>query len=330
MPEHAIHLKRRPVGLARVEDFEVRPLTLPRLGEGEVLVRNHWLSVDPFMMLVVSGKGRLAPVAVDGIIAPGGAVGAVMESRNANWRVGEVVVNATIGWREAYVTHGRDLTRALPGAKPSWHLSVLGLTGLTAYVGIEFLLKPLPGETLFISGGAGAVGSLALQFAKQRDCRVIASTGSGEKAEWLRALGADHVINYRKDDTLAALKEICPDGLDAYFDNVGGETLEAAIKALRVGGRVGVCGAVSRYGEVDYRAGPANFAAITEKALTFHGVSALLGVPRQQEITTDLLARLRDGKLVQEETVVDGFENTPQAFVAMLEGGNKGKMLVRV
>lgn len=330
MPERAIHLKRRPVGLASAEDFEVRPLALPRLRHGEVLVRNRWLSVDPFMMLVASGKGRLAPVPVGGIISPGGAVGVVTNSRHPDWRAGELVVNPIVGWREAYVTDTRDLDRAIAHAKPSWGLSVLGLTGLTAYVGIEFLLKPLPGETLYISGAAGAVGSLALQLAKQRNCRVIASTGSKAKAEWLRTLGADHVFNYREDDTLAALKTLCPDGLDAYFDNVGGETLEAAIKALRVGGRVGVCGAVSRYGDADYRAGPANFAAITEKALIFYGVSASLGVPKQQEIFTDLLARLQYGALVQEETVMEGFENLPSAFVAMLEGRNRGKMLVKV
>jgi NADPH:quinone reductase len=330
MVDRAVYLKRRPIGLVRVDDFEVRALAPPRLGDGDVMVRNQWLSVDPFMVLVASGKGRLAPVPVGGIMAPGGAVGAVVESRNPNWRVGDAVANATIGWREAYVTDGRDLTRVLPGACPSWHLSALGLTGITAYVGVEFVLKPQAGEALYVSGAAGAVGSLAVQLAKQRKCRVIGSTGSEAKAEWLRALGVDHGFSYRGADIQAVLKGLCPDGLDAYFDNVGGATLEAAITALRVGGRVGVCGAVSRYSEPDYRGGPSNFAAITEKALTVSGISALLGMPKLTEITADLLARLLDGRLVQEETIVEGIENTPEALVAMLEGRNKGKMVVKV
>jgi NADPH-dependent curcumin reductase CurA len=330
MTERAIHLKRRPLGLARADDFELVPQTLPLLDTGDVLVRNQWLSVDPFMQLVASGKGRLAPVAVGAIMAPGGAVGVVIESRHPDWTVGDVVVNPTIGWREAYVTDAHDLAPILPGAQPIWHLSALGLTGITAFVGIELVLKPQSNETIFISGAAGAVGSIALQLAKERNCRVIASTGSEEKAGWLRKLGADHVINYRNTEALAVLKGLCPDGLDVYFDNVGGATLEAAIKALRVGGRVGVCGAVSRYGEADYRAGPSNFAAITEKALTMHGISALLGIPRQSEIATDMLKRLLDGRLKQVETIVEGFENTPHAFVAMLEGRSKGKMVVKI
>lgn len=330
MADRAVYLKRRPIGLARTNDFEVSELAPPRLDEGDVLVRNQWLSVDPFMMLVASGKGRLPPIAVGGIMAPGGAVGAVAESRNPNWRVGDAVANATIGWRETYVTDGRDLTCVLPGARPSWHLGVLGLTGITAYVGVEFVLKPQAGETLFVSGAAGAVGSLAVQLAKQRKCRVIGSTGSDAKVEWLRALGVDHGFNYRGAEILAVLKDLCLDGLDAYFDNVGGATLEAAIATLRVGGRVGLCGAVSRYSEPDYRGGPSNFAAITEKALTVSGISAVLGMPKATEIRADLLARMLDGRLVQEETIVEGIENTPDALVAMLEGRNKGKMIVKV
>lgn len=330
MVDRAIHLKRKPGAVVEADDFAVRPLTLPDLGDGQVLVRNEWLSVDPFMLLVLAGGGRFEALPAGEIMAPGGAVGVVAESRNPGWRVGANVANATIGWRGAYITDGSDLEPVLEGARPSWHLSVLGLTGMTAYVGVELVLIPRRGETMFISAAAGAVGSLAVQLAKQRGCRVIGSTGSDEKAAWLLDLGADHAFNYRKVDVAEALKELCPRGLDAYLDNVGGATLEAAIAALRVSGRVGVCGAVSRYGQANYRAGPSNFAAITEKALIVSGVSALAALSRASEIKADMLRRLLDGNLVQEETIVSGIENAPQALVSMLKGKNKGKMVVQI
>lgn len=202
---------------------------------------------------------------------------------------------------------------------------------MTAYPGIEDVLRPEAGETIFVSAAAGAVGSLACQLAKGRGARVLGSAGSDEKAAWLKSeLGVDAVVNYRREDVAAFLKAQCPTGLDCYFDNVGGRTLDAALGAMRPGGRIGLCGAISQYNDDNYRAGPSDFFTIIEKGLVVTGFNAGLAAPRGREISAALIGLLQSGELLWKETVVEGLDNAAAAFASLFEGENVGKLIVRI
>ena len=325
-------LAKRPDGMPKPDDFKLAEVPLPGLAPGQVKVRNAYVSVDPYMRLSLTTlKGVHAPTDIGGEL-DGGAVGEVIESLSDALPVGSFVFSPMKGWRDVYVADARAILPVDPALAPlSAYLGVLGISGTTAYAGVEYVLQPKAGETIFVSAAAGAVGMVACQLAKRHGCRVIGSTGDAAKEKLLvEKFGVDATINYRTDDLRVALKAFAPDGLDMYFDNVGGSHLEAAIDSMKTHGRMALCGAVELYNSGNYRQGPANLFATIEKGLTLTGFNIGLFAGKRPEMMRDLAAMLASGQLVAEETVVDGLENTARAFVDLLGGGNVGKMVVRL
>lgn len=327
-----IVMRRRPVGAPSQDDFAVETKGLPEPGPGEVLIRNQWLSLDPYMRLYLTGLPGAHPPLKPGDTLDGGAVGEVVASQVADLAVGTPVFSARHGWRDAYVTRADELRPLDPALGPlQYHLGLFGLTGITACAGIEGVLDPKPDQVLFVSGAAGAVGSVAVQLAKRRGACVIGSAGSAEKGRWLRdELGIDAFIDYRREDLNERLRECAPSGIDLYFDNVGGDHLEAAMDCMNVGGRIALCGSIAQYDSDNYRAGPANFFTAIEKGLTLTGFNAGLYAHRAPAYIALLAERLQAGELVWRETIVNGFDNLIPAFCDMLSGANTGKMLVRL
>jgi NADPH-dependent curcumin reductase CurA len=320
-----IVLAARPEGEPKASDFEIRELDDAEPADGEVLVRNIFVSVDPYMRGRMTGVRTYVPPYAVGDLIDGAAVGRVVSSRHPGFAEGDWV-RSMLGWREQGVAKGDHLVSLDPAlAPPSTSLGVLGMPAFTAWIGLDEIGQIAAGETIFISGAAGAVGSAAVQIALQRGCRVIGSAGSEEKVAWLRSLGAE-AFDYRTAD----LREVLQDGIDVYFDNVGGAQLDAALKALRTHGRVIACGAISRYNDAEVQPGPRNFFFVVTKRLRIQGFIVFDHNQRFPEFLAEAGAWLRDGKLEYRETIVEGFENLPSAFIALFHGENVGKMLVRV
>ena len=321
-----IHLAARPQGAPRPEDFSLVEVDVPDPGDGQVLIRNAYMSVDPYMRGRMNDAKSYTPPFQLGQALTGGAVGQVMASRNDRLAEGTWVVH-DLGWRELALSDGKNLRPFDPSLAPvSTTLGVLGMPGLTAYFGLLELGRPVEGETVFVSGAAGAVGSVAGQIAKLKGCRVIGSAGSAAKAAWLEELGFDEVFDYNETDTKEALR----DGIDVYFDNVGGSTLEAALAALRLRGRIVACGAISQYNASSSPPGPRNLFLIVTKRLRMEGFIISDHYDHFPAFSADMSAWLRDGSVRYRETVVEGIENAPSAFIGLLEGENIGKMLVKV
>jgi hypothetical protein len=318
-------LAARPQGTPKESDFELRETDEPPLGEGDVLVRNVFVSVDPYMRGRMTGvRTYVGPYEVGGPI-DGGAVGRVVESRHDGFAEGDWVLSM-LGWREQGVAGGDQLRKLDPSlAPPSTALGVLGMPGLTAWVGLVEIGRVQQGETLYVSGAAGAVGSIAAQIAKLKGLRVVGSAGSAEKVEWLRSLGVE-AFDYHETPA----KEALADGIDVYFDNVGGEQLEAALGALRPFGRVIACGAISRYNDERPEPGPRNIAFVVSKRLRLQGFIVTDHLARFPEFAAEVGPWVRDGRIEYRETVLDGIENLPTAFAGLFRGDNVGKMLVRV
>jgi NADPH-dependent curcumin reductase CurA len=260
----------------------------------------------------------------------GGAVGKVAASRHPGFAEGEWVLHG-LGWREWALSDGSGMRKIDASAAPvSTSLGILGMPGFTAYYGLFELGNPQPGETVFVSGAAGAVGSAAGQMAKIAGCRVLGCAGSDEKVAWLQELGFDGAFHYREKTLQEAVAEVAPDGIDIYFDNVGGEQLEAAIGALRTRGRVVACGSISRYNDVAPSPGPRNMFMVVTKRLRIQGYIISDHYDRFPEFLARAREWVRDGRLRYRETVVEGIENAPKAFLGLLRGENVGKMLVKV
>jgi hypothetical protein len=325
-----IRLAARPRGAPVASDFELCETELQDPAEGEVLVRNAFVSVDPYMRGRMNDAKSYVPPFPLGEPMRGGAVGQVVASRNDSWPEGAWILH-DLGWREAAILDGRGMRPVDPALAPvSTALGVLGMPGITAYVGIVDIGEVGEGETVFVSAAAGAVGSAAAQLARLRGARVIGSAGTPEKVSWLRELGLDSVFDYRETPTRETLRELAPEGIDVYFDNVGGETLEAAIGALRLRGRVVACGAVSRYNATEALPGPRNLFMVVTKRLRMQGFIVSDHYDRFPAFLAEVAPRVADGTIRYRETVVEGIEQAPAAFMAMLEGANVGKMLVRV
>ena len=325
-----IRLAARPRGAPVASDFELCETELQDPAEGEVLVRNAFVSVDPYMRGRMNDAKSYVPPFPLGEPMRGGAVGQVVASRNDSWPEGAWILH-DLGWREAAILDGRGMRPVDPALAPvSTALGVLGMPGITAYVGIVDIGEVGEGETVFVSAAAGAVGSAAAQLARLRGARVIGSAGTPEKVSWLRELGLDGVFDYRETPTRETLRELAPEGIDVYFDNVGGETLEAAIGALRLRGRVVACGAVSRYNATEALPGPRNLFMVVTKRLRMQGFIVSDHYDRFPAFLAEVAPRVADGTIRYRETVVEGIEQAPAAFMAMLEGANVGKMLVRV
>jgi NADPH-dependent curcumin reductase CurA len=330
MKSRQVQLVSRPHGWPTPDNFALVETELPEPADGQVLIRNRYFSVDPYMRGRMNDtRSYVAPFPLDGPM-DGAAVGEVIASRDPGRAEGDVVVHQA-GWRELAVTDAAR-TRVVDTtlAPDTAYLGVLGLTGFTAWVGIADVAAMKPGESVFVSGAAGAVGSVAGQVAKLRGAaRVVGSAGSAAKVARLRELGFDAAFDYHDGPVRQRLKQAAPDGIDVYFDNVGGEQLEAAVAALRPFGRVAMCGAISVYNATEPPPGPANLSLVVGKQLTLKGFLVGSYRHRQAEFQAEMAGWLRDGAIRYDETVTDGIEHAVEAFLGMLRGGNTGKALVR-
>jgi NADPH-dependent curcumin reductase CurA len=325
-----IRLVARPRGFPDENLFEVAETSIPDPADGQLLIRNAYFSVDPYMRPRMNDvRSYVAPYTL-GEAMTGGAVGRVAASRNPKFSEGDWVLHQ-LGWREWALSDGKALRHVDPSVAPvSTSLGVLGMPGFTAWYGLFVLGEPKEGETVLVSGAAGAVGSAAGQMARIAGCRVIGSAGSEEKLAWIRELGFDAAFNYREQSPRHALAELAPDGIDVYFDNVGGDHLEAAIGALRTYGRVAACGSISRYNDVEPSPGPRNMFMVVTKRLRLQGYIISDHYDRFGEFAAEAVEWVREGRLRYRETIVDGIENAPRAFLGLLRGENIGKMLVKV
>ncbi|MCF8709366.1 NADP-dependent oxidoreductase [Rhizorhapis sp. SPR117] len=328
-----IFLKERPAGEPTKNNFDMREVDLPELQDGEVLVENKWMSVDPYMRLYLSSKsGAHAPLP-EGHPMTGGCCGIVSASRCADVPEGTAVVSEVNGWRDRYVEKAENV-RVVDASKVplQLHIGLLSRTGVTASAGMLDILKPGTDDIVFVSSAAGGVGSVAVQLAKIAGAKVIGSAGTDAKGQWItNSLGVDHFINYRTEDDLAeAIRACAPDGITRYFDNVGGNHLDAALSTLRPRGVVAACGSIGLYNSGNYRAGPQNYFAIMEKGISILGFNATLWNHRRAEFLDYLEQNYLKGDIVWREHITDGLDHAVDAFLDVLTGQNIGKALVKI
>ncbi|GAA0376095.1 NADP-dependent oxidoreductase [Microbispora corallina] len=333
MRTREIRLASRPKGWPEPADFDLAETDLPEPAEGQVLVRNLFMSVDPYMRGRMNDVKSYVPPYRLGEPLEGGAVGEVVDSRAPGLAKGDVVLH-NHGWREHALLDARAVRKVpdVPGVSPSAYLGVLGMPGLTAYAGLLDVAGFKDGDAVFVSGAAGAVGSLVGQIARLKGAsRVIGSAGSAAKVAFLtERLGFDAAFDYRDAPVAEQLAAAAPDGIDVYFDNVGADHLEAAIGALRPHGRVALCGAIAVYNRADPQPGPRNLSLAIGRRLTLRGFIVGDHYSRMPAMVDEVGAWLREGRIVYQETVADGLDNAPAAFIGMLRGENVGKMIVRL
>ncbi len=325
-----IRLVSHPQGMPTAENFALVPTELGLLPDQQVLVRNLYLSVDPYMRGRMNDSKSYVPSFELDKALDGGAVGEVIESRTAAFKVGDVVTS-NCGWREYFMTAAPGLHRVNCDRQPaSVYLGALGMTGMTAWAGLN-LAEAKAGEVIFISGAAGAVGSVAGQLAKLRGCQVIGAAGSAEKVRFLEEdCGFDRAFNYKHGAIAAQLNQAAPDGIDIYFDNVGGAMLEAALSALRVRGRIIACGSISGYNDRQPQPGPNNLFNMIGKRLTMKGMIVGDWLNRRGEFEREVGGYFDAGQLKNQETIVEGIDQAVTAFIGLFEGKNTGKMLVKL
>lgn len=331
MQSRSIVLERRPVGMPTPEDFAVITVDVPDPAPGEVLVRNVCMSVDPYMRGRMIDRRSYTPPFELGEVLTGGAVGRVVASASEGLKEGDFV-ESHYGWREAFTAPAEQLTALGElAAPPSAYLGVLGMPGMTAYVGLLDAAEYKDGDTVFVSGAAGAVGSIVGQIARIKGSRVVGSAGGAAKVAYLtEELGFDHAFDYRDGRILDHLREGAPEGLDVYFDNVGGDHLEAAILHMRPFGRIALCGAISQYNATEPAPGPNNLAVAIGLGLTLRGFIVSHYEQRRDDFRRDMAHWLRDGKVIYRETIKAGIESAPEAFIGLFTGANLGKMIVQL
>jgi NADPH-dependent curcumin reductase CurA len=323
-----IRLASRPNGIPTAANFTLTRTELPPLKDGEVLVRNLFMSVDPYMRGRMNDVKSYVPPFQLGKPLDGGAVGEVVESRARDFKHGDAVTSG-FGWRDYFIAPPDLLHPVSREIQPlSVYLGTLGMPGMTAWAGLN-LVDVKAGDVVYISGAAGAVGNVAGQLAKLRGCRVIGSAGSAEKVRFLlEECGFDGAFNYKPGPVLEQLNLAAPDGIDVYFDNVGGETLEAALSALRVHGRIVACGSISGYNDEKPRPGPSNLFNMIVKRLTMKGLIVSDSLDRQAAFEREVGGYLKAGTLKHKETVVKGIDRAVDAFIGLFHGQNVGKMVV--
>jgi NADPH-dependent curcumin reductase len=324
-------LAARPKGMVKTSDFSLResPVTPP--GDGEVLVRNLYLAFEPAMRgWMDDRKGYIPPVPL-GDVMRGMTVGQVIESNHPDYKAGDFV-SGMLGWQEyALAGRGAMVSRLPAGATLTQPLSVLGITGVTAYFGLLDVGKPQAGETVVVSGAAGATGSVAGQIAKIKGCRVIGIAGGADKCRWLtQQAHFDAAIDYRNEDVSARLRAVCPDGIDVFFDNVGGATLDAVLEQIRMRARIVLCGAISVYNAEERPAGPTNYVNLVMQRGRMEGFIVIDYLPRAAEAIKDLAAWVREGRIAYQEDIQRGFENAPQTFLRLFRSENVGKQLLEL
>lgn len=326
-----IRLKSRPVGLPTRENFELAVVSLAAPAPGQMLVRNHYMSVDPYMRGRMNDARSYTPPFQVGEPLTGGAVGQVVASNGGPFAAG-TYVESMFGWREYFLTDGRGLRIVDPELAPLHaYLGVMGMPGFTAYVGVLDIGRAQPGETVFVSAAAGAVGGVACQIAKIAGCRVVGSAGTDDKVAWLlEEAGVDGAFNYKTTPVPAGLAKNCRDGIDVYFENVGGAHLEAALQRMNNFGRVAVCGMIANYNATEPPPGPRNLGLVISKRLTLQGFIVGDHNARRPQFHADMGRWIAEGRVKWLETIVDGIDQAPAAFLGLFSGENLGKMLVRL
>ncbi len=329
MQARAVTLKSRPKGMPKQDDFEVIDIEVPTPGDGEIQVENVCMSVDPYMRGRMFDRKSYVPPFQVGEILTGGCIGKVTASSHPDFQQGDYV-SSSWGWREAFTSSTQGIERlGQINASPSQYIGAIGMPGMTAYVGLLEIGALQDGETVFVSGAAGAVGSIVGQIAKIKGCKVIGSAGSDDKVQMLSdELGFDYAFNYHDGSIVGHLKEAAPAGIDVYFDNVGADHLEAAIMCMRPNGRIPLCGAISTYNDTAPRPGPNNLMMAIGLGLTLRGFIVSNFMYMQEDFRNDMETWVNSGQIQTKETVYTGIEQAPDAFIGLFTGANVGKMIV--
>jgi NADPH-dependent curcumin reductase CurA len=325
-----VTLAARPVGKPKESDFSLVEGPVPEASPGEVVVHALYVSVDPYQRGRMSEARSYARSLELGNVITSQTVGEVLSSKDGRFAAGDVVVGQ-LGWQEYAVARGGALRKVPPGVPPSVALHVLGLTGLTAYFGLLDVGQPVPGDTVVVSSAAGAVGQIVGQIAKLVGCQTVGIAGGQEKVrDLVEEYGYDVGIDYRGEDLRAALKAACPDGVNIYFDNVGGETSDRVLRRLALKARVVICGQISQYNNTEVALGPRLLGVLIVSRARIEGFLVSDYAPRFDEAIPRLARWLAEGKIRYREDVTEGLENAPRAFMGMLRGENRGKTLVKV
>jgi NADPH-dependent curcumin reductase CurA len=325
-------VRQRPSGRIGPDTFELSEQAVPEIGDGEALVRIDWISLDPTNRAWINDTPTYLPPVGIGDVMRGGGLGEVISSNNPNYKVGQIV-QGLVGWQEYAVAS--DTMPLFPvdvaeGVSPTAYMGALGMTGLTAWIGIRDIGKPKPGETLVVSAAAGAVGSVAGQLAKADGARVVGIAGGPEKCALLtEQLGFDAAVDHRADDWYAQLAAATPNGIDVDFENVGGDIMDAIFARLNVGARVALCGLISGYNDVDPPPGPRAFGNLLVQRAAVRGFVVLDHFGRLHQATAEIASLITQGKLTPLETVVEGFEQLPTAINMLFDGKNVGKLVVK-
>jgi len=330
---HQWRLAARPEGLIKESDFTWTEEPVPDLQDGQLLVHNLYLSLDPTMRVWATRDSYLPAVPIGGVMR-GSTIGVVEESRNPKFKTGDHV-SGLLGWQEYAVVEGKGVNSmsVLPnlGVPLTAHFGLFGHIGLTAYFGLLDICKPQPGETLVVSAAAGAVGSLVGQIGKIKGCHVVGIAGADDKCKWIvEDLGFDAAINYKTENVYEALKKHCPNGIDIDFENVGGEILDAILAQMNLHARIALCGLISTYNATEPVPGPYNFGNIIAKRARVEGFIVMDYAPRALECMTELGKWLIEGKIKYRVDEVDGLEHAPMALNKLFEGTNTGKLVVKV
>ena len=321
-----------PMGKPDLSHFELKSKILSLKNNNDVLIANKWISVDPYMRARMTERKNYKPPFEIGMPMEGAAIGEVVESKSSNFREGDIVTSE-FGWRDKFIAQDKDLKKIIPIKVPlQTYLGPLGFTGHTAYIGLFRIGEIKKNQTVLVSSAAGSVGSTVCQIAKLLGCKVIASTGSDEKVEWLKnELGVDHAFNYKKIENLVLyFKEIAPEGFDLYFDNVGGKFLESAIFRMKNFGNIVICGRISQMNATSPGEGLKNMAHVLVKRLTIKGFLIFDHNDDYEDFQNDMIKWITNKQITWRETIIEGIENTPNAFLELLDGKNIGKMVVKI
>ena len=321
-----------PVGKPELSNFELKTKTLSLENTDDVVVSNKWISVDPYMRARMTERKNYKPPFEIGKPMEGAAIGEIIKSNSSNFKEGDLVISE-LGWRDKFITNNNNVKKIDPINVPlQTYLGPLGMTGHTAYIGLFKIAEIKKNQTILVSAAAGSVGSMVCQIAKILNCKVIASTGSDEKVDWLKnEIGVDHAFNYKKIDNLVLyFKDIAPEGFDIYFDNVGGDFLEATIYRMKNFGKIVICGRISQMNATSPGEGLKNIAHVLVKRLTVKGFLIFDHNNDYHDFEKNMIDWVINKKIKWKETVIEGIENSPQAFLDLLDGKNIGKMLVKV
>lgn len=326
-----ITLKSRPNGYPTPADFEMIEEPIPQPGEGEALVQAIWLSLDPYMRGRMSEGASIAGPLPLGEVMIGGVVGRIVKSRNPSFSAGEIV-EGNLGWQEYAISNGADLRRVDVSLGPlSTALGILGMTGMTAYFGFLDVCDPKPGDVVVVSAASGAVGQVVGQIAKIAGCYVVGTAGSQDKIDYIvNELGFDAGINYKTENIGEAIAAACPNGVDVYFDNVGGPVTDAVMENLALRARIAICGQISQYNLSEPELGPRNIRMLNVRQAKMEGFVVFQYAARHDEGRQRISQWISEGKMKYKEDIIEGIENAPTAFIGMLRGDNFGKMLIKV